>query len=64
MEPLFAKVEILDCRAVALEKKGKFCKDFFGSFEILEHPSLSEYFQNVSVVQSVSRLYTIFLQLY
>ena len=30
--------EILDYRAVALEKKAHFRKDFFGIFEILEHP--------------------------
>ena len=30
--------------------------DFFGIFEILEHVFLSEHFQNVSVVQSSSRL--------
>ena len=30
--------EILDCRTVALEKKGHFRKDFFEIFEILKHP--------------------------
>ena len=47
--------EILDCRAVALEKKGHFCKDF----RISEHPFLSEHSENVSLVQSVvgCRLY-------
>ena len=45
------KSNILDYRAVALEKKGQFRKDFFEIFEIFEHPS-----QNVSVVQSGSRL--------
>ena len=30
--------EILDCRAVALEKKGHFRKILFGIFKILEHP--------------------------
>ena len=48
--------EILDCRAVALEKKAHFCKYLCGIFEILEHPFLSEHSQNVSVVQSGSRL--------
>ena len=50
------KSEILDCRAVELEKKGQFRKVFFGSFKILEHPFLSEHFQNASVVQSSGRL--------
>ena len=49
MESLFAEVRILDCKAVDIV-------DFFGIFEILEHPFLSEHFQNVSVVQSRSRL--------
>ena len=49
------KSEILDYRAVALEKERQFTF-FFGIFEILEHPFLSEQFQNVSVVQSSSRL--------
>ena len=35
------KSEILDCRAVALEKKGQFRKDFFWIFEILELSFLS-----------------------
>ena len=48
--------EILDCRAVALEEKALFRKDFFGIFKILEHSFLSEQSQNVSVVQSGSRL--------
>ena len=39
------KSEILDCRAVTSEKKGQFCKDFFGIFEILDDPFLSEHFQ-------------------
>ena len=42
--------EILDCRAAALEKKAHFRKDFFGIFEILEYPLLSQHSQNVSVV--------------
>ena len=42
--------EILDCRAVALEKKAHFRKYVFGIFEILEHPLLSQHSQNVSVV--------------
>ena len=48
--------EILDNRAVALEKKKHFCKDFFQIFEILEHHFLSERSQNVCVVQSGSKL--------
>ena len=48
--------ESLDCRGVALEKKAHFRKDFFGIFEILEHPLLSKHSQNVSVAQSGSRL--------
>ena len=55
--------EIMGCRAVALEKKAQFCKYFFGIFENLEHPFLSEHSQNVSVMQSGSRLWTIFVQL-
>ena len=47
--------EILDCRAVTLEKKPLFRKDFFGIFEILEHRLPSNHPQNVSVVQSGSR---------
>ena len=42
--------EILDCKAVALERKAHFRKYFFGIFEILEHPLLSQHSQNVSVV--------------
>ena len=45
------KSNILDYRALALEKKGQLRKDFCKIFEIFEHP-----FQNVSVVQSGSRL--------
>ena len=48
--------EILDNRAVALEKKKHSCKDFFQIFEILEHHVLSERSQNVCVVQSGSKL--------
>ena len=55
--------EILDWRAVTLEKKALFRNDFFGIFEILEHPLLSKQSQNVSVVQSGSRFWTIFVQL-
>ena len=55
--------EILDWRAVTLEKKAHFRNDFFGIFEILEHPLLSKQSQNVSVVQSGSRFWTIFVQL-
>ena len=47
--------EILDYRAVTLEKKAHFRKDLFGIFEILEHPLLSKHSQNVSVVQCGSR---------
>ena len=47
--------EIVNCRAVALEKKGHFRKEFFGVFEILEHPILSKHSQ-VSVLQSGSGL--------
>ena len=47
--------EILDCRAVTLEKKAHFRKDLFGIFEILEHSLLSKHSQNVSVVQCGSR---------
>ena len=43
--------EILDCRAVALEKKGTVSQIFFWFFEILEHAFLSDHFQNVSVWQ-------------
>ena len=50
------KSEVLNCRSVVLVKMGQFRKDFVGNFEILEHPFLSEHFQNVSVVQSVIRL--------
>ena len=46
----------MDYRAVALEKKAHFRKDFLGIFEILEHALLSKHSQNVSVVQSGSRL--------
>ena len=48
--------EILDCRAVALEKKAPFRKDFFGIFGTFEGPFLTEHSQNVSVAQSRSRL--------
>ena len=48
------KSEILDCRAVALEKERQFT--FFRILKILEHPFLSEDFQNVSAVQSSGRL--------
>ena len=48
--------EILDCRAVALEKKAPFRKDFFGISEILENPFLTEHSENVSIAQSRSRL--------
>ena len=48
--------EILESRAVALEKKGQFCKDLFWNFEFFKHPFLSEHFQNVSAVQSGSWL--------
>ena len=48
--------EILDCRAVALEKKAPFRKDFFGIFGTFEGPFLTEHSQNVSVTQSRSRL--------
>ena len=57
------KSETLDCRAVALEKKGDFRKYFFGISETLEHSFLSEHSQNVSVVQHGSRRQTIFVQL-
>ena len=40
---------ILDCRAVALEKKGH----FFGIFEILEHSFLSEHSQTIFVQLSL-----------
>ena len=55
--------EILDCPAIALDKKAHFRKDFFGIFEILEHLFLSEHSQNASVVKSGSRLQTIVVQL-
>ena len=55
--------EILDWRAVTLEKKAHFRNDFFGIFEILEHLLVSKQSQNVSVVQSGSRFWTIFVQL-
>ena len=55
--------EILDWRAVSLEKKAHFRNDFFGIFEILEHLLVSKQSQNVSVVQSGSRFWTIFVQL-
>ena len=55
MESAFVTSDILDCRAVTLEKKTHFRKHFFGIFEILEHPLLSKHSQNVSVVQSGSR---------
>ena len=58
------KSEILDCMAIALEKKGQFRKKHFEIFEILQNSFLSEHFQNVSVVQPGSRLWTIFVQLY
>ena len=48
--------EIRDCRAVALEKNAPFRKDFYRIFEILENPFLTEHSQNVSVLQSRSRL--------
>ena len=48
--------EILDGRAVPLEKRGHFRKDFFGIFEILENPFLSEHSQNTSVALSGNRL--------
>ena len=35
--------EILDCRAVALDKKAHFRKYIFGIFKILEDPFLSEH---------------------
>ena len=50
------KSEILDCKAVALMKKGLFRKDFFWIFGISQYPLLSDHFQNVSVVQFRSRL--------
>ena len=40
---------VAGCRVVALEKKRQFRKDFFYNFKILEHPFLSEHFQNVSI---------------
>ena len=55
--------EILDWRVVTLEKKAHFRNDFFGIFEILEHLLVSKQSQNVSVVQSGSRFWTIFVQL-
>ena len=55
--------EIQDYRSLALEKKGHFRKDVFGIFEILEYLFLFEHFQNVSVAQFGSRLYTLFMQL-
>ena len=48
--------EILNCSAVALEKKAHFRKDFLKMFEILEHSFLTEHVQNLSVVQSACRL--------
>ena len=57
------KSEILDCKAVGLEKKGQFRKYFFGICKILEHPFLSEHFQHVSVVQSGSRLKAVSVKL-
>ena len=48
--------EILDSKAVVLEKKAHFRKDFFEIYEISEHLFLSEHSQNVSIVQSNSRL--------
>ena len=48
--------EILDCRAVALEKKVQIRKYFFEIFEISGHPFFSEHFRNVFVVYSGSRL--------
>ena len=55
--------EILDCRSVALKKKAPFRKGFFGIFEILENPFLTEYSQSLSVLQSRNNLYTIFVRL-
>ena len=49
------KSEILDSRAVALEKKGQFHKYFFGIFEIFEYLFLSKHFQNLSVLHSLVR---------
>ena len=48
--------ETLDCSAVALENKAYFRKDVFGILKIIEYPFLSEHSQNMSVVQSGSRL--------
>ena len=50
------KSEILDCKAVALVKKGLFRKYFFRIFDISQYPLFSDHFQNVSVVQFRSRL--------
>ena len=43
------KSEILDCKAVALEKKGQYRKHFLGIFRIVKHSFLSEHVQNASV---------------
>ena len=54
------KSEILDC---SVREKGTVPQRFFGIFEFLKHCFLSKHFQNVSVVQSGSRLHTLFVQL-
>ena len=42
------KLKFLDCRFVTLEKKGTiFAKVFFGFFEFLEQPLLSEHCQKI-----------------
>ena len=47
---VFTEVRNTEEQIVALEKKGQFCKDFFGISEILEHHFPSKHFQNLSVV--------------
>ena len=52
LEPVFAEVRNSGLQGCSVrKKKGQFCKDVFGIFEILEYPFLFEHFENVSVVQ-------------
>ena len=52
---IFVKVGSSGIKSVTLEKKGQFCKGFFGIFEILKHLFLSEHFQKSIYIGGVAR---------
>ena len=56
MESAFNDIGNSGLQDCSIREKGTLCKDFFESFEILEHSFLSEHSQNVFLVQSGSTM--------